>query len=158
MAEGKRPGGLTALAVLNFVFGGFGALAVLGLTAMLSLAKGMVDVAGETVRESGDAEAISQFNQANEAITSGVGPIYFVILLTVASTALLITSGVGYLGQKRFLGRTLGTAYAAVSILSTVLSIALLSSGFGIGTIIGLVYPVLTLILVNTTFKDDLVN
>jgi hypothetical protein len=27
MAEGKRPGGLTALAVLNFVFGGLGALA-----------------------------------------------------------------------------------------------------------------------------------
>ena len=33
MAEGKRPGGLTALAVLNFVFGGLGALGILALIA-----------------------------------------------------------------------------------------------------------------------------
>jgi hypothetical protein len=35
---------------------------------------------------------------------------------------------------------------------------ALGGGSFGIGTIIGLIYPVLTLILVNTAFKDDLVN
>jgi len=31
-------------------------------------------------------------------------------------------------------------------------------AGFGIGTIVGLIYPLLTLMLINTTFKDDLVN
>jgi len=30
--------------------------------------------------------------------------------------------------------------------------------GFNLGTVIGLIYPVLTLILVNTTFREDLVN
>jgi uncharacterized membrane protein YkvI len=39
-----------------------------------------------------------------------------------------------------------------------VLSLATLHQGFGIGNLIGLIYPVLTLILLNTTFKDDLVN
>jgi len=29
---------------------------------------------------------------------------------------------------------------------------------FDISTVIGLVYPVLTVILLNTTFEDDLVN
>ena len=33
MSEGKRPGGLTALAVLNFIFGGLGAIGALGLIA-----------------------------------------------------------------------------------------------------------------------------
>ena len=76
----------------------------------------------------------------------------------VLGAALMITSGVGYLGQKRFLGRTLGNTYAILSILNNVLSLATLHQGFGIGTLIGLIYPVLTLILLNTTFKDDLVN
>jgi len=68
----------------------------------------------------------------------------------------MIVSGVGYLGQKRFLGRTMGNAYAVTSLASSGLGIVV--SGFGIGTIIGLVYPVLTLALINGTFKDDLVN
>lgn len=71
--------------------------------------------------------------------------------------ALLITSAVGYLGQKRFLGRSLGTAYAVVAVLGSVVGLAT-GQPFGISTVIGLVYPVLTLILLNTTFKDDLVN
>ena len=37
MTAGKRPGGLTALAVLNFVFGGFGALGVLAMGALIAL-------------------------------------------------------------------------------------------------------------------------
>jgi hypothetical protein len=30
--------------------------------------------------------------------------------------------------------------------------------GFNLGTILGLVYPVITLFLLNTTFKEDFVN
>jgi len=33
-----------------------------------------------------------------------------------------------------------------------------LGGGFNIGTIIGLIYPIVTLVLINTTFKDDLTN
>ena len=134
----KRPGGLTALAVLNFVFGGLGVLALLAVFALLGAANEMTD------------GAVSD--------APGAGAIYFSLVLGLISVTLLITSGVGYLGQKKFLGRTLGNSYAAVSIGNTIVGLVLLSAGFGFGTIIGLVYPVLTLVLLNTTFKDDFVN
>jgi small-conductance mechanosensitive channel len=134
----KRPGGLTALAVLNFVFGGLAIIAIFALLALFSVADA---VAKEVASDVPNKGALS-----------------FIVLLSVASAGLLIASGVGYLGQKRFLGRTLGNAYAAVSIGSTGLALVLLPVGFGISDLIGLIYPVLTLILLNTTFKEDLVN
>jgi hypothetical protein len=143
MAEGKRPGGLTAIAVLNFVFGGFAVIGtLLFLTASILVSKGtsMVHDAG------GDVQTV------------GMGILYVNLLLLALSSILLIASGVGYIKMKKFLGRSLGNAYAVCSIAGTIVNLALVHAGFGIGTIIGLIYPVLTLILVNTTFKDDLVN
>jgi small-conductance mechanosensitive channel len=137
MAQGKRPGGLTALAVLNFVFGGLGALGLLALFALMSLVEKGASASGAHI---------------------STGAIWAAILLGIVGAALMITSGVGYLGQKRFLGRTLGNSYAILSILSSVLSLVTLHQGFGFSTLIGLIYPVLTLILLNSTFKDDLVN
>lgn len=141
MAEGKRPGGLTALAVLNFVFGGLGALGMLAVFALLSAANEISKGAGHSVTE-----------------VPGAGVVYFALLLGVVRVILLITAGVGYLGQKKFLGRTLGNAYAILGVADTAIAIAMLHTGFGLFTIVGLIYPVLTLILLNTTFKDDLVN
>lgn len=137
MSDGKRPGGLTALAVLNFVFGGLGALALLALFALIGAVETATD--GEVTRQSD-------------------GTVWVAILLGMASVGLMITSGVGYLGQKRFLGRTLGNAYAITSLASTGFGVAMTNTGFGMAQIIGLIYPVLTLVLINTTFKDDLVN
>lgn len=145
MAEHKRPGGLTALAVLNFVFGGLGAIGLLALFALTSTADTLVTAAeaqGATVTSSGP----------------GLGAIYAVLAISTLSTILLIVSGIGYLGLKKMLGRTLGNVYGIVSILSSVLGLILLDQPMGVGTIIGLVYPVLTLALLNTTFKDDFVN
>lgn len=133
----KRPGGLTALAVLNFVFAGLGILALLALFALLG--------AVETSAAAADVK-----------ISTGV--VWALILLGFVRMGIMIAAGVGYLGQKRFLGRTLGNTYAILSLLDTGLGLALADTGFGIGTLIGLIYPVLTLILLNTTFKDDLVN
>jgi hypothetical protein len=141
MAEGRRPGGLTALAVLNFVFAGLGLLVYVTVTvAMLAVdtaTKGGIDTSGSGVSK---------------------GVVYVLLILGLARLAIMLTAGVGYLKMKRFLGRTLGNVYAILAIADTVISIALAHSGVGLGTIIGLVYPVLTLILINTTFKDDLVN
>jgi hypothetical protein len=150
MADGKRPGGLTALAVLNFVFGGLG---LLGLLALFALMKG-VETAASAAAEGGDAAGAEVVN----AVSTSAGPIYLALGLGLLSTILLIVAGIGYLGQKRFMGRTLGTVYALLAIGGSVVSLVLLKQGFGLSTIIGLVYPVLTLILLNTTFKDDLVN
>ncbi|MHC5009756.1 MAG: hypothetical protein ACYTG6_02270 [Planctomycetota bacterium] len=140
MSEGKRPGGLTALAVLNFVFGGLGALGLIALFALLGVA--------DSATEGAVTAEISK--------DSNAGLIWISILLSAATVALMITAGVGYLGQKRFLGRTLGNAYAICSLAGTAIGLAV--SSFGIGTLIGLIYPVLTLALINGTFKDDLVN
>jgi hypothetical protein len=144
MAEGRRPGGLTALAVLNFVFGGIGAL----LTLFALLAIGAAHQIGSAVERSGGT------------VHSGPGTaiLYLNVLLLGVSAFLLIISGVGYIKQKKFMGRTLGTAYAVVSLGSTIMNFAFMGGGVGLGTVIFSVYPILTLIMVNTTFKDDLVN
>jgi hypothetical protein len=142
----KRPGGLTALAVFNFIFGGLGVLGALALLALVGAADAVISSAegmeGATVDYDGPS----------------IGVIYLSLVLGLVSAALLITSGVGYIKQKLFLGRKLGNAYACLSLLNTVIGLALIGGGFGIGTIIGLIYPILTLALLNTTFKEDLVN
>jgi hypothetical protein len=70
----------------------------------------------------------------------------------------MLAAGVGYLGQKRFLGRTLGNTYAILALGNATFSLLALHQEFGIMTIVGLIYPVLTLALLNSTFRDDLVN
>lgn len=156
MSEGKRPGGLTALAVINFVFGGFGALGSLGMLAIMAF----INVAAQSADNEGANEAQREMAKAWEEI--GMGFFYLILLLGAVSAMLLIASGVGYLQQKKFLGRTLGNAYAVISIASSLLMGVMITSdaggGFNIGTIIGLVYPVLTLILLNGTFKEDFVR
>lgn len=137
--DGKRPGGLTALAVLNFVFGGLGALALLALFAVIGAVANSAQSTGVEVKSSPGA-ALAWTN----------------LLLATLTVGLLITSGVGYLGLKRFLGRTMGNAYALVSLASSAIGISI--GGFGIYAMIGLVYPLLTVALINTTFKDDLVR
>ena len=93
---------------------------------------------------------------------AGAGMLYLSLLLSAATATLLIASGVGYLKQKKFLGRTLGNVYAVISILATVLSALITPAdaggGFNLLTMIWLIYPVLTLLLLNTTFKEDFIR
>ncbi len=134
---GHRPGGLTALAVLNFIFGGLGLLSILGWVLMLGLF-------GEVAKK-----AMEQIPEA--------GIIYLMILLSLVETGLLLASGAGYLGQKKFLGKILGSVYGIVGLVEVGLRIAL-AKDFGFMAIFGLIYPVLTLVLLNTVFKDDFPN
>ena len=149
MTEGKRPGGLTALAVINFIFFA-SSLASLGTIAARNKIP-ITDEMGESQR--------AQIEAFRNMETSTV------VLLTISTLAagvLLLLSGIGYLKQRRFLGRILGNVYAAVAIAGTLLSTVLLDAeiggGFSLNLLISLIYPVLTLILINTTFQDDLVN
>src|SRR5262245_36400401 len=120
MAEGKRPGGLTALAVLNFVFGGLGAIGLLAIYALLGGAKAVVEASGR------------------EFQAPAAGMVYVSLLLGLVSVCLMIASGVGYIQQKRFLGRVLGNTYAVFSLLGSVVGVAGLRTGFGITNMIGL--------------------
>lgn len=156
MSSGKRPGGLTALAVFNFIFGALGVLSALGMAVFIPMLGRMPEEAMADMT----AEQIAQFQAMQEV---GTGLFVTLALLGLVSALLLILSGVGYLGLKKFLGRTLGNAYGILGIVSTLGSAmfmpAVLGGGsFTIGTILGLIYPVLTLVLLNTAFREDFVN
>jgi hypothetical protein len=142
MSEGKRPYGLTALAVLNFVFVGFVAVGAQALWARYSLVPSTPDV------------AITAYS-----LTQQDGPMLLIAaILMLVSMTLLIVSGIGYIGQKKILGQRVGSIYGMIGIAGTVLVLLVAKTGFGIETIIGLTYPILTLVLLNTTFKEDFVN
>jgi hypothetical protein len=142
MSEGKRPYGLTALAVLNFVFVGFVAVGAQALWARYSLVPSTPDV------------TITAYS-----LTQQDGPMILIAaILMLVSMTLLIVSGIGYIGQKRILGQRVGSIYGMIGIAGTVLVLLVAKTGFGIETIIGLTYPILTLVLLNTTFKEDFVN
>jgi hypothetical protein len=152
MNEGKRPGGLTALAVINFVFSGWGFIGLLGLAAFFALI-GKIPTEGMDETQKAQIEAFQNM---------GIGVFIFIFALSIISNVLLLLSGIGYLKQKKVLGRMIGNAYAIISIVYSVIAGIMFASelggGFNIMTMVGLIYPILTLILVNTTFKDDLTN
>jgi hypothetical protein len=150
MNEGKRPGGLTALAVINFIIFGFG---LIGLLSIVATYADLIPTDHMTEEQKAPIEVIQNMSL----------PLFVMILaLSLISNVLLLLSGVGYLKQKKFLGRTMGNAYAVITIVSSIISGIMFPSemggGFNIGTIIGLIYPLLTLVLLNTTFKEDFIN
>ena len=152
MNQEGRAGGLTALAVINFVFAGWGMIGLLFLAGFFALMGALpTDQMDETQR------------MQIEAFQNMGIPVFIVIfVLSLVSNVLLLLSGIGYIKQKKIMGWMLGNAYAIISIVSSVVSGLLFPSDIGGGlnimAIIGLIYPVLTLILLNTTFKDDLTN
>ena len=152
MNEGKRPGGLTALAVLNFVFAGWSLLGMAGMAVFFTLKD-------KIPTEDMDEKARMQIEALQEM---GISILVLIVALSVVSCTLLFLSGIGYLKQKKFLGRILGSTYGIITIITSIVSGLMfkpeLGGGFNIGTIIGLIYPILTLILLNTTFKEDFTN
>jgi sterol desaturase/sphingolipid hydroxylase (fatty acid hydroxylase superfamily) len=150
--EGKRPGGLTALAVINFILVGLGVISLLTTAAVFSLAD---RIPTEEMTETQRAQFETFQNM-------GTPMLIFIIGLNLLSAILLLLSGIGYLQQKKILGRMVGNIYAVTTIIASLVSglwfAAELGGGFNIGTIISLIYPIVTLVLINTTFKDDLTN
>jgi hypothetical protein len=156
MSAGKRPGGLTALAVFNFIFGAMGVLSALGMMVFIP----MLGRLPEDAMADMGPEQIAQLEALQEV---GAGLFVALAVLSLISALLLILSGIGYLGLKKFLGRTLGNAYGILGIIATVgsamfMPVVLGGGSFTIGTILGLIYPVLTLVLLNTAFREDFVN
>ena len=152
MHEGERPGGLTALAVINFVFAGLSVLSLLGTAVFFAF----IDKIPTDEMDAAQRATIEALQNM------GTGALVLIFAMNLLTVLLLLLSGIGYLKQKRALGRMVGNAYAVISIASSVVSAVMfareLGGGFNIMTIVGLIYPILTLVLLNTTFKEDLTN
>jgi len=152
MTEGKRPGGLTALAVINFVFSGWGFIGLLSLVAFFAF---IGKIPTENMQET-QKEQFEAFQNA------GLPVFIFIFALSIITNVLLLVSGIGYLKQKKFLGRMVGNTYAVIAIVSAIVSAMMwpreVGGSFNLATILGLIYPIVTLILVNTTFREDLTN
>jgi len=130
----KRPGGLTTLAVLNFALAALSAVSYASLLALV----------GEDGATGGEPAA---------RIASST--VYLVLVTGLVSCALLALAGIGYLERRRLLGRLTGNGYAILALVNSVLVMAALPEGFGLATVIGLVYPPVTLVLLNLRFKAE---
>ena len=151
MTTPKRPGGLTALAVLNFVFTGLGLISLLALVAVWKFA----DQAMASATSEKDRATMAAFKEM------GMGPWALIVVSGVITSVLLLVAGIGYLKMKRW-GWIAGNLYALFAIVSAMLTVFMmpptLGGGFNLMSIVGLIYPVLTAILLNTTFKAEFVE
>lgn len=134
----NRPGGLTALAVFNFVIGGlYGLIGIIALIAFMRPA----------------ASAPPQ------PVPSWV--VGFRLGYLLVDVVLLILAGIGYLRLRRVLGRWLGTGEAMLGLLYFVFNIIVsVSMGFRFSFVLltNLVYPGITLVLLNVVFRENLTN
>jgi hypothetical protein len=148
--EVKRPGGLTALAVINFILGGFG---IIGSALSFFSMRMIGNMATDGMPEAAKAK-IEAFQSIDPAMFT------IMIIMSIVSALLLLLSGIGYLKQKRVLGRIIGNIYGFYGISSVIISyLTMPKELFGnISAIIGIIYPTLTLVLLDTVFKNDLNN
>ncbi len=151
MEEKDRPGGLTALAVINFIFAAFGLIGI----PMLFVSKLFISNIPLDQLTEAQAAQLSAFQNMSAATLA------LIVGWRTIALLLLLLAGIGYLKQKKVMGRFLGSAYGILAVIFTLLSTLMFSGAFGqnfgIGTIIGLIYPVLTLLLLNFVYQDDLI-
>lgn len=151
---GKRPGGLTALAVLNFVFGALEVFGAFGLGFLLAVRNDWVPIKNPEAR----SKMLQPVAGADDLV------LQVLIVVIAVKAALLVLSGFGYLRQKRLLGRGIGSVYALTAIVYAIgVPLWLGDRGgerfaFSLASIVWLLHPLLTLVLVNGTFKEDFVR
>ncbi len=153
MSGSGRPGGLTALAIMNFVLAAYLALTFLGLATMLLMPDSSFAHMSDEERQ--------QMKEAKDALKDP--RVLVPTLVKVPAMVLLLLSGAGYLMQKKWLGWVAGNGYAVLDVGSSIASAITVKSmelggGFNLGMMAGILYPLFTLILINTTFRADLSN
>lgn len=163
---GMRPGGLTALAIISFIWaliqligGGF----TLMMPATMPFAVEMAEKDAASSHPSPKAEAnlkdvrhAAALVEANKTfiLVEGVVSILFAVMLVVA--------GIGYLKQKRGIGLRLGTIYAVLAIVVGIVAILYaqqkMEQPMSLFSLVGFLLPVITLLCLRVIFKDDFPN
>jgi hypothetical protein len=145
-----RPPVVTLMAICNFFFAalfGIGLVAYFGRMRFIP----MVEAHSATL-------APTELRQGTAILSLGVTPYYALGVGMVVLTVLMIVSGIGYLYLKRFEGRTLGNVAMLVSIVDALFVTfwlpPVLDGGFNGFSGINFTYPLLTLFLLNRTFRD----
>jgi hypothetical protein len=147
---GQRPGGLTALAVINFVGAGLNLLASfrnIYRLAVLDKFKADFD------------KALGEAPENTRALLGGLLPpdwwFFFKALIAPTLLSLLLISGIGYLKRRRKMGRRIGNLYAVTSIGESLVDIAIAGAMSSMFDVVFMVYPLMTLVVLNFVFKDD---
>ncbi len=145
---------MTLLALCNFIFAamfGIGLVAYFGRMRVLPL----IEAHSPTL-------SATQLQQGEAILGLGVTPYYGLGVVMLVLTVLLIVSGIGYLYLKTFEGRVLGNVAMLVSIVAALVVTfwvpKVLDGGLNGFSVINFTYPLLTLFLLNRTFKDQFVN
>jgi hypothetical protein len=171
---GTRPGGLTALAIINFVWAVLelaSGAAQLAAPALMPIAiqQGEKEVARLEADTRANPEKLTKARADLEKMREGehvIGEHRLLIVLSGGMAfllgAMLIVSGIGYLKQRRVLGKFVGTAYAVIELLWQVAAVLYVQNTMGespgIFSLIGFIYPAITLFMLQVMFKDDFVN
>ncbi|MBI5725102.1 MAG: hypothetical protein HZA50_14165 [Planctomycetes bacterium] len=150
----RRPVGLTALACANFALAG---LAIV-LAIFLILWANLTDWSGDLYRQAaggGDADPSMPASPAETKVVASRSNNMEKAAVSAAMIApavlLLVISGFGYLRQSRGMGYMAGMIYGGLGVLGGVYAAA--TSGLSIVVFIALAYPVLTVVLLNTSFR-----
>ena len=137
-----RPGGLTALSIFNFVFGGIeGLLNLIGLATLGMFYDKMAE----------------QSQHSGQPIPS-LALLYTLAILAVVRAALLVTSGIGYIGMRKLVGRWFGNVYAVMALGSIAFELYQAPQHITPFNLLEFVYPLITLFLLNTVFRKDFVR
>ena len=162
MEQSTRPGGLTTLAILNFIWAFFRLFQILG-GAFLVVGLVMIGNLGENeappemfqplVQMLDQLERVGMTREILLAQTGGT------LALDIIAAPLLLLAGIGYLKQKRFLGYWVGNLYGVLISTGTIILLFYLhgldSRAVRLELFIAFVYPLLTLGVLNTTFRRD---
>lgn len=152
----RRPGGLTALGVLNIVFAIVGLLGGLALLAVADGARrhGLDGIGGY------DDFARVRSRELVESFMTKYSPGAFQLMfgLGLAGGLAMLIAAFGFFGQRRFSGRTLGNLSSILIIASALVAVTQLGFMFMGVPMCGAIYAIVVLSLINTIYAKRLVN
>jgi len=143
MSQSNCPGGLMALAIINMIVASMMLLSsLLGLLAQILLSQVTANYEEVAVESDVDAYVLD-------------GGVLTDLILFMTIGVLLLLSGIGYLQLKKSLGYVVGNIAALIWIVTNIAKVTFIGSEFGIHSILGFIYPVVTLFMLNIVFKHD---